>query len=268
MSSLGQYAAAVAATVKRDVVIFVSYRTRLVSQVAAMLLSMTMFYYVSKLVRPGVAGAPDRYFAYVVVGIVAMAVLTAALNTGQLLRMELMAGTFERVAVSPIGPVGGVIALSVFPVLYSLGLAGVMLVVAAKVFGFGIHLGGVPAALGIAAVAATAFTAIGLLFAAGMLAFKSAAGATWVIAAFSILGGIYFPLRLIPGWIRWFSDVQPLTPAVGLLRHQLLGTPAGQPVAIELAKLAGFSLVLMPLAVIVLRVAMNASRRRGTLIEY
>jgi ABC-2 type transport system permease protein len=268
MSALRGYAGAAAATVKRDAAVFVSYRTRFVTQMLAMLLTMTMFYYVSKLVRPGVVGPHGRYFAYVVVGIVAMAVLTAALNTAQLVRMELLAGTFERMVISPVGPVAGVVALALFPVLYSIGLAGVMLVLAAAIFGFPIHLGGVPSALGVSAVAALAFTCIGLLFAAGVLAFKSAMGATWVIAAFSILGGIYFPLRLIPGWIRWFSDVQPFTPAVDLLRHQLLGTASVQPVAVELAKLAGFCAVLMPLAVTVLWLAVNASRRRGTLIEY
>ena len=264
---MSQYAEAVAATMKRDAAVFLSYRTRFVTQMLAMVITMTRFYYVSQLVRPGVVGPHGAYFAYVVVGIVAMADLTAALNTAQLVRMELLAGTFERIVISPVGPVGGVVALAVFPVLYTIGLAGVMLVVAAGVFGFPIDLGDVPAALAVSAAAAIAFTCIGVLFAAGVLAFKSALGAKWVIAAFSILGGIYFPLRLIPGWIRWFSDVQPLTPAVDLLRHLLLGTPVVPSVGVEIVKLVGFSAVLMPMAVMVLRLAVNASRRRGTLIE-
>jgi ABC-2 type transport system permease protein len=268
MRTAQHYAGAVAATVKRDAAVFASYRTRLVSQVLAMLITMTMFYYVSKLVRPGVVGPQGRYFAYVVVGIVAMSVLTAALNTGQLVRMELLAGTFERMVISATGPVAGVVALAVFPVLYAIGLAAVMLVVAAGIFGFPILLGGIPGALAVVALAAIAFTCIGLVFAAGVLAFKSAMGATWVIAAFSLLGGVYFPLKLIPGWIRWFSDVQPFTPGVDMLRHLLLGTPASQSVTVELVKLVGFSAALMPLAVGVLWLAVNASRRRGTLIEY
>jgi len=268
MSAICQYAGTVAATVKRDAAVFLSYRTRFVTQILAMLITITMFYYVSKLVRPGVVGPDGKYFAYVVVGIVALAVLTAALNTAQLIRMELLAGTFERIVISPIGPVGGVVALMAFPVLYAIGLAGVMLIVAASVFGFPIHLAGVPAALVVSAVAASAFTCIGILFAAGVLAFKAAMSPTWVIAAFSILGGIYFPLRLIPGWIRWFSDVQPFTPAVDLLRHLLLGTPAVQPVEAEMLKLLGFTVLLMPVAVMVLTLAVSTSRRRGTLIEY
>ena len=268
MKTATHYLDAVCATVKRDATVFASYRFRFVSQLLTMLLTMTMFYYIAKLVRPGVVGPQDRYFAYVVVGIVSLSVLTAALNTMQLVRMELLTGTFERMVISPVGPVGGIIALAAFPILYAIALAGAMLVAAAGIFGFPIHVSGIPAALAVSGLAALAFTCIGLLFIAGLLAFKSAMGASWAVAGLSILGGVYFPLALFPGWVRWFSEVQPFTPAVDLLRHLLLGTPAAQPVWLELIKLAGFTVVLMPMSVAVLRSAIHLSRRRGTLMEY
>lgn len=268
MTTAGQYLDAVRATVKRDATVFVSYRFRFVSQVLTMLLTMTMFYYISKLVRPGVVGPQARYFAYVVVGIVSLSVLTAALNTCQLVRMELLTGTFERMVISPVGPVAGIIALAAFPILYAIALAGAMLLAAAGIFDFPIHVSGIPAALAVSGLAALAFTCIGLLFIAALLAFKSAMGASWAIAGLSILGGVYFPLTLFPGWVRWISDVQPFTPAVELLRHFLLGAPTTDPMGLELVKLAAFTVVLMPLAAAVLSSAVHLSRRRGTLMEY
>lgn len=264
----GGYCDAICATVKRDLTIFLSYRMRVVSQMAAMLLTMTMFYYVSKLVRPGVLGPRGTYFAYVVVGIISLAALTAALNTAQLVRMELFAGTFERPIVSPLGPAGGAVALAVFPILYALALSGCMLVVAAMVYGFPVALGGIPAALGISAVAAVTFAAIGLLLVAALIAFKSAMAASWVLAGFSILGGVYFPTTLFPRWIQWLAEVQPFAPAVDLIRHFLLNTAPAHPVWEELAKLVGFTALLIPLAAIALRLAVRHSRRRGTLLEY
>lgn len=268
MRAVGQYLEAVGATVKRDAAVFVSYRFRFVSQVLTMLLTMTMFYYISKLVRPGVVGPQGRYFAYVVVGIVSLSVLTAALNTVQLVRMELLTGTFERIVISPVGPVGGVLALVAFPILYAIALAGLMLLAAAGIFGFPVHVAGIPAALGVSALASLAFTCIGLLFVAGLLVFKSAMGAAWAIAGLSILGGVYFPLSVFPGWLRWFAHVQPFTPAVDLLRHVLLGTPTVAAGWLELVKLAGFTVALMPLSAWVLGRAVHLSRRRGTLLEY
>jgi ABC-2 type transport system permease protein len=262
------YADAMFATMKRDAVIWFSYRMRMVTQLLAMLFTLTMFYYVGKIVRPDAVGKNGQYFAFVVVGIVTMTVLTSALNTCELIRMELMAGTFERILISPLGPVGGVMAVAAFPILYSTVFSGLMLVLAVGIFGVPVHPAGIPEALPIAAFGAIAFACLGLLFVGGLLAFKSAMGATWVVAALSLLGGVYFPIRLFPGWIRWASEVQPFTPAVDLLRHLLVGTPSAQPIWLELVKLGGFTAVLMPGSAAVLWGAVRLARRRGTIMEY
>lgn len=268
MTVCTQYVGAVLATAKRDAMIFASYRLRFISQVLAMLFTLTMFNYIAKLVRPNAVGPHGHYYAFVVVGILSTAILTAALSTSNLVRLELMQGNFERVVISPLGPVGGAISVAVFPVAYSVLFSGLMLGLAAGVFGIPLHLVDAPAAIAVATLGALAFASIGLLFVAGLLAYKSAAGTTWVLAALALLGGAYFPIRLFPGSIRWASNVQPFTPAVDLLRHVLVGAPSAEPVWLDLTKLAGFAAVLMPASAALLWLAVNVSRRRGTLMEY
>ena len=136
------------------------------------------------------------------------------------------------------------------------------------IFGVPLHLAGLPLALGVGALGVVAFACIGLLFVAALLAYKSAVGAAWVLSAITLLGGAYFPVRLFPGWIRWVSDVQPFTPAADLIRHSLVGTPSVQPVWVELIKLGAFTAVLTPLSFTVLWLAVNLSRRRGTIMEF
>lgn len=268
MTGAAQYLDAMFATVKRDAIIFMSYRLRFVTQILTMLFTLTMFYYVAKLVRPDAVGPHGQYYAFVVVGIVSMAVLTSALNTSEIVRMELMAGNFERVLISPLGPVAGVMSMAAFPILYSTVFSGLMLTLAVGLYGVPVDPVGIPLALPVAALGALAFASIGLLFVGGLLAFKSAMGATWVIAALSLLGGVYFPVKLFPDWIRWASEVQPFTPAVDLLRHLLVGAPSTQAVWLEIVKLAGFTVVLMPGSAAVLWLAIGLSRRRGTIMEY
>ena len=186
------------ATVKRDAAIFASYRFRFVGQMMAMLLTMTMFYYVSKLVRPGVVGPEGRYFAYVEVGIVSLSVLTAALNTCQLVRAELLTGTFERMVISPVGPVGSVIALAVFPILYAIALAGAMLFAATGIFGFPIHVErnpGGPRRLGPSRLGLHLHR-IGVHRRLARLQVRD--GCHVAIAGLSILGGVYSPSRCFP----------------------------------------------------------------------
>jgi ABC-2 type transport system permease protein len=202
------------------------------------------------------------------VGILTTSILTSALTTAQIVRMELMAGNFERVLVSPMGPMWGVVAIAAFPIGYATVFASAMLGISAAVFGIPLHVAGLAPAFGVAVLGALSLAAIGLLFVAGLLAFKSAMGATWVVAGLSLLGGAYFPLRLFPGWLRWTSDVQPFTPTLDLLRHALLGTPTHHSVLIDVVTLVGFTAVLMPLCVGALALAIWLSRRRGTIMEY
>jgi ABC-2 type transport system permease protein len=254
--------------VTRDASIYFSYRLRLAAQLLGTLFTLMIFFYVAKLVRADAVGHGADYYEFVVVGIATLAILEAGLTVSQLVRMELVAGNFERLLISPFGPVAGAMSMAVFPIAFATLFAGLILALAAVLFGVPIHIAGIPLGLVVVAFGGVAFAAIGLLFVGALLAFKSAMGATWVMAALGLLGGIYFPVKLFPEWIRWASEVQPLTPAADLLRHLLLGTPTTEAAWLELLKVAGFAAVLMPVAAAILWQAVKISRRRGTIMEY
>lgn len=270
MNRIRPLASAAAAICKRDFLLFASYRSRLVTTIFTTVVSLTLFYYVSRLVHSSRVGSPDDYYAFVVVGLIIFAVLTSTLSTPvSTLRAELQAGTFERMVVSPFGPVRSIASLLIFPVGMALFLALVSLAFAGLVFGLHIHWSTAALALPVAALGALAFAPFGLAMTAAVVLFKQTnAGATFVVAGVTLLSGVYFPVDLLPGWIRWASDVQPFTPAVDLLRNLLVGTPLHHPAGIELLKLLGFAAVTLPLSVVLLRAAVGLSRRRGTLIEY
>lgn len=265
---ISYYAAALWATLKRDALIFASYRLRLASEMLSMFFVLTMFFYLSKLVRPHAIGPHGSYYVFVVVGIVTMAVVEAGMNLAHLVRTELIAGNFERVLLSPFGPVAGVASLGAFPIVVAVLFAGATLGLAAGVFGMPVHLTGIPVALFVALIAGVAFAAIGLLFVAALIAFKSALGSAFVITALGLAGGAFFPVALFPWWVRWVSNVQPLTPALDLLRHALVGTALTEAAWLDVVKLIGFAAVLMPISVAVLWQALKLSRRRGTIMEY
>jgi ABC-2 type transport system permease protein len=261
---------AAGAICKRDLRIFLSYRTRAFSTLFSTAVSLTLFYYVSRLVRSDAVGSPDDYYAFVVVGLIIFGVLTSTLSTPVgTLRAELQAGTFERMVLSPFGPVRSIASLLIFPLLLSVAIGICSLVFAALVFGLDLRWSTAALAVPVAALGAAAFAPFGLAMAAAVVVFKQTnAGAALVITAVTLLAGIYFPVALLPGWIQWASEVQPFTPAVDLLRNVLVGTPLTDPAALELAKLVGFAALLVPLGVLALRAALRHSRRRGTIIEY
>ena len=270
MSSLVTLADAAGAICKRDLLVFASYRARFVTTFFAAAVSLTLFYYVSRLVRSPRFGSPDDYYAFVVVGIVIFGFLTAALSTPvATLRAELQAGTFERMVVSPFGAVRCVASLLLFPLLLAIVVGALSVAYAGLVFGLDLRWSTAALAIPLALLAGIAFAPFGLAMTAAVVLFKQTnAGATFFIAGVTLLAGVYFPVELLPGWIRWASDAQPFTPALELLRNVLTGTEMRESAGGALAKLAGFAAVALPLSVLALRAALAASRRRGTLTEY
>ena len=63
------------AVLRRDWVVYVSYRSRLVSQLLTSVFSLTLFYYVSRLVHVEGFPSPGAYFGFVIVGIALISVL-------------------------------------------------------------------------------------------------------------------------------------------------------------------------------------------------
>ncbi|HEX3976855.1 MAG TPA: ABC transporter permease [Solirubrobacteraceae bacterium] len=265
---LAGYLDAVAAVVRRDMRIFLTYRFRWLTRIVGTLLTLTTFYYVSKLARADAVGNHASYFAFLLVGIVALPVLTGAMTIAQFVRQELVAGNFERFLVSPTGPVVGILAMLLFPVAFALFLAAITMALGILLFGVHVDLGGIPLTLGVMALGCIAFASIGLLFVGALIAFKSSAGVTWVIAGLGLVGGVYFPLSLFPGWIRWAGSVQPLTPTIELLRHLLVGTPLAHAAWVDWLKLAGFAAVLLPVSTYALSQSLKLSRSQGTIMEY
>jgi ABC-2 type transport system permease protein len=270
MSLALRYGSATMGIIRRDLAVFLSYRLRFAAQIASTLFTLVLFYYFSKLVRVSAFPSPQDYFAFAVVGLVIFGVLTATLAAAPaMLRQELVAGTFERLLVSPFGAVAGVLAMLIFPFAYAIVQGIVTLALAAAIFGLPLEWPSAALAVPVAALGVLAFLPFGIVIAAAVVVLKQAmAAGSFLVAGISVVAGLYFPVALLPGWIEWASDVQPFTPAVQLLRYLLVGTPLQSSPWVDVAKLALFAAALVPPSVWLLHRCVQVGRRRATITEY
>jgi ABC-2 type transport system permease protein len=261
--------AAFTAVLRRDLTVYLSYRTRLVSQILTSVFSLTLFYYVSRLVHVSGFATPDSYFAFVVVGIAMVGVLYSCFQIPELVRQELLAGTFDRLLLSPFGAVRSIVAMSLFPLLYSFVIAAITLGLGCVLFGLHLHWSTAPLSIPAMGLALLAFLPFGLLFAAlTVLVKQGSVGTSWVIALLSILGGLYFPVALLPHWLRDLAALQPFGSATALLRHLLVGSPVAETALHAVLKLSLFAALLMPLSLAALSAAIRTGQRTGRIIEY
>jgi ABC-2 type transport system permease protein len=264
------WCSAAGAILQRDLRLLISYRFRLGAMMLNGLISVTLFHFISRLVHVSQFQSSEKYFAFVVVGLVILQVLNATVSSaGGSLRGEVSTGTFVRLLVSPFGAVSGLLAMLVFPVLTSLTIGIFILAIGTVLYGMPVEWSTVPLAIPTAFLGALAFTPFSILLLSITVQVKQAAtAATWLTAGVGLVSGLYFPTSLLPAGIRWMADVQPFTPAADLLRHLLVGTPLADSAVTDLAKLVGFIVVLMPIAFVTLRASLRLAQRRGTVLEY
>jgi ABC-2 type transport system permease protein len=253
----------------RDVRSYGSNWARLSTAVVRLAFIILLVYYVSQLVRVPAFATPGSYFAYVVCGLIALQLVSTMLAMPVALREQLTAGVFERVATSPLGPLGTVLAALIFPTLLAVFLGIVVIVLGALAFGLDLNWPTLAWWPLVMVAAGLAFAPLAILLTALTMAFKPvASSSSAIVATLGLVAGIYFPSRLLPDWIAWMSAVQPLTPAAELLRHVIADRALPSPWWELVGRLLLFAVVLGPISVAALRMSIQRARRLGSLTAY
>ena len=256
----------------RDWRIARSYRLQLVLDVAALPLSLALFFFLSRLVDPGRlpndVDLAQGYFSYAAVGLVVLRMAHTSLTSfATKLRTEQTTGTFETLLAEPISPAVVVLGTASFELLRAVATGSATLLVAV-LFGLRLDVGtGTIAGLlvGLPSLLAT-FAAVGVVLAAFAVVVKQVTALLGLAtAALGVLAGAYFPIELLPGPLRVVADLLPFTWGIDVLRAALL---RGDLAPERLALLVGFSVVALPLSLWVFGRALDLARRAGSLGQF
>lgn len=158
-------------------------------------------------------------------GIVAMTTLMGASFTGANLLQEMVTGSHERLLVSPLSRTSLLVGRALKEVVPMLMQTAIIVAVCTP-FSFELHLGGV--LLAVVILAGFSIGAGALSFA---LALKSK-GQDWLfwtvqqtlVFPLLLLAGVLLPLDGAPGWLRFLSDLNPLTYVVEAVRPLFAGS--------------------------------------------
>jgi ABC-2 type transport system permease protein len=263
-------AGAVRALVQRDWRITRSYRTALITDLAFGFLNLAAYFYISRTlkanIRHGLDGAPS-YFAFAAVGVALSVVLQAAVSgVSRRIREEQLTGTLEALLVQPISSVQLALGLAGFPFLFAVVRAFLYLLLAGAFLGLSFaHCDWLGLVVSFV-VSGAAFAALGVGLAAVVLVFKraDAVGAVGTFAL-SLLGGAFFPTRVLPPWLHALSAVAPTRYAFDAVRGALFGRQDWLAPTLELAAVGAVSLLV---AFALFSAALRHAVRRGTINQY
>jgi ABC-2 type transport system permease protein len=122
-----------------------------------------------------------------------------------------------------------------------------VLILGIGIVGLGVEVTGNWAAIaGFVLLGALAFTSIGYVIASFARTEEAANGMTSVVQfPLMFLSGIFFPLEIMPDWLRGVATVMPLTYLGDALRQTMVGGAAFMPLGIDAAILAGWLVVTL-----------------------
>ena len=264
----------IGAFLRRNAIIETSYRLQLLLTIGGILASMTTFFFVARLVDhhllPLHAAYGRDYFAFVLVGL-ACAQYSSVATYGMAthLRQEQMQGTLETMLAHPVRLRELVLGLPAWEFCWATMQLALYLVLGVWLFHCDVSRANWPAAALVLSASLIAFFGLGLISAACVLLFKRGNPIQWVLnTTFTLLGGVYFPVGLLPAPLATAAQALPITHVLHGLRQALL---SGEPLAGMLPSLGIillFGLLLLPLGAWMLAAALRHARRQGSLLTY
>jgi ABC-2 type transport system permease protein len=178
-------------------------------------------------------------------------------------------GTLEAMLVTPTS-ISTIIFSSVLYQFVS-ALFSLMIYVVMGVVVFGINLGqaNLLSAAVVLCLTLLAHLPLGIFSASFLLIFKRGDPITSLVGSFSsLLGGVYFPLAVLPGWLQSVSFFLPFTHALEGLRQAVLNGRSLWELSTQVAVLSIFALILMPLSLAAFSYALHQAKRLGTLSQF
>ncbi|HEX4310706.1 MAG TPA: ABC transporter permease [Acidobacteriaceae bacterium] len=263
-----------AAFIRRDFSIESGYQAAFIMGLIESIMLLVILHFVGQLVpakaSTGLGKYGRGYFPFALVGVAFARYFDLMLRMfSESIRTAQVTGCLEAMLSSQTSAIT-VVTMSSF---YSLLSGGVqlLLILAGGVLLFGVDLGAmnVFATLLVLFLSIGIFVAFGILSASAIVWLKKGDPITWILGGLgSILGGAYFPIDVMPGWMQKVSYVIPIRYSLDALRSTMLKGAGVLSIARPMETLLAMAVVLLPASAFLFTAAVRKGRREGTLMQY
>jgi len=137
-------------------------------------------------------------------------------------------GTIEYTFMAPLRRPVHLFGVGIFAVLYGVFRSAVLFVVVAAMFGLHMPNANFLAAAVVLAIASISFMGVGTMTSVLPLISPEKGAQLGFIAQGTLLviSGVYYPVSVLPVWMRWLSTISPATYTLRGIRHAILdGSP-------------------------------------------
>ena len=262
------------AFLKRDLRAEMSYRVSFFLQFFNVFFSVGVFYFVAKMfngaVTPFLQPYGGDYFSFVLIGIAFAGYFNVGLSGfSNSLRRAQTTGTLEAMLSTPTRLSTIIVSSSQWSYLMTTLRVVVYLLIGTSLLDVDLGHGNFGTALLILALTVISFGSMGIIAAGFIMVLKRGNPVTWVFGTTaSLLGGVYYPIDVMPVWMQRLADLLPVTYALRSMRLALLQGASFLTLLPDILALTGFCVFLLPVSLFAFRFAVRRARDDGSLTHY
>jgi ABC-2 type transport system permease protein len=253
---------------KRDLLVDLSYKLTFALDAVDIMVSIAAFYFLARLLG---AAAFQRYepFSFILIGLAVNGYMTTSMVCfAQAIKGNQPLGTLKAALATPTSPAAFVLLSSVYPFFRSAVEAGLYLL-GGVLLGVPLARVNVPAVLAVFVLSVLAFSSIGILSATFTVVFKRGDPLLLLFGALSwALGGVFYPLNVLPRFLQHAAKLLPITHALEGMRAAMLGAASMADLLPQLAVLGLFGLVGLPLSLLGFCLGVRWAKVTGTLSHF
>jgi len=262
------------AFVHRDFINDISYKFAFFMQILSIFISTVTFFFLSRLF--GNSGTSymepygGNYFAFVLIGIaffsyfrVSMESISKSIRDGQML------GTLEAMLVTQTNIPTIIFSSTLYSFLFA--SLKVFIYLLLGIFIFDVSLGNANPLGAIVMLFLTiiSFSSLGIISASFVMVLKKGDPISKVLTGVTgVIGGLYYPISVLPDWLQILSYLLPVTYSLEGMRMALLEGYELKALMPNVMALVIFSIITLPLSFFIFSYAVKRAKIDGTLTQY
>jgi len=271
---LRQTARVIAAFIRRDFAEELSYRFAFFFQFFSIFISILAFYFIAQLIGsaavPFLSSYQGDYFAFVLIGLAVSGYFGTGLTSfTSSLRLAQTTGTLEAMLTTPTSISAIIFASSLWSYLMTTFRALIYLGIGDMLLGVDLSQTNLISVLVLLMLTIISFSSLGVIAASFIMVLKRGQPVTWIFdSVATLLGGVYYPVTILPAWLQLAAGLIPVTYALDGLRQAILNGAAINNLGNQTLALLAFSAILLPISLASFRFAVRRARQDGSLTHY
>jgi ABC-2 type transport system permease protein len=261
------------AFIKKDMAIAVSYKLQFLFQFLQIFFSVAVIYFVGKLISPDsiiLRTYNTDYFSFALVGLAISSYLKAGLvNTTNDIRQMMNQGILEAICASPTSYSNLLLFSSLWQFVFETFRVLFCFVVGFALLGLRLENANWFSAIVTLMLTIPIFLLLGMISSSILVLVKRGDPINWIFTSVATLvAGTMFPVEVLPPWLRYVAACIPLTYSLDAIRRSVFMNASLTDISRQLMVLAIFIVVLIPLALITVKVCISAAKRRGAFLTH